>query len=154
MKSPAIWVSINHLNKLHKYMQLFLFLYSPVWKSAGCVYSWVGFIFCSPPQVTLFHAESEADSSHSFTIDQAVRSVRLHVAGKPTHCVLINPKGTHTHTPMVFNIANDKHAKAILHFQNTCKRPPNSPLPIYDHINSNNNFFFFFKWQHQEVTIQ
>ncbi|KAK3570822.1 hypothetical protein QTP86_027647 [Hemibagrus guttatus] len=46
-------------------------------------------------KVTLFHAESEADSSHSFTIDQQVRSVRLHVAGKLTHCVLISPTGAH-----------------------------------------------------------
>ncbi|XP_062860432.1 von Willebrand factor A domain-containing protein 7 [Trichomycterus rosablanca] len=44
-------------------------------------------------KVTLFHAESESDSSHSFTVDQAVRSVRLHVAGKLTQCVLVNPTG-------------------------------------------------------------
>ncbi|XP_046720564.1 von Willebrand factor A domain-containing protein 7 isoform X2 [Silurus meridionalis] len=42
-------------------------------------------------KVTLFHAESEANSSHSFTIDKAVSSVKLHIAGKLTHCVLINP---------------------------------------------------------------
>ncbi|KAK2847874.1 hypothetical protein Q7C36_009556 [Tachysurus vachellii] len=46
-------------------------------------------------KVTLFHAVSEADSSHSFTIDQQVRSVRIHVAGKLTRCVLISPTGAH-----------------------------------------------------------
>ncbi|MCJ8733135.1 hypothetical protein PDJAM_G00219630 [Pangasius djambal] len=44
-------------------------------------------------KVTLFHAESEADSSHSFTVDHAVKSVRLLIAGKLTTCVLINPTG-------------------------------------------------------------
>ncbi|KAF5905479.1 von Willebrand factor A domain-containing protein 7-like, partial [Clarias magur] len=46
-------------------------------------------------KVTLFHGESNADSLHSFTIDQAVRSVRIHIAGKLTQCVLINPTGSH-----------------------------------------------------------
>lgn len=54
--------------------------------------------FCASPQVTLFHVESEAGSSHAFTIDQAVRSVRLQIAGKLTQCVLINPTGMFTHT--------------------------------------------------------
>ncbi|KAI4896696.1 hypothetical protein NFI96_016086 [Prochilodus magdalenae] len=46
-------------------------------------------------KVTLFHAESEADSSHSFTVDRGVSSVTLHVAGKLTQCVLVNPTGAH-----------------------------------------------------------
>ncbi|XP_027017087.2 von Willebrand factor A domain-containing protein 7 isoform X1 [Tachysurus fulvidraco] len=46
-------------------------------------------------KVTLFHAVSEADSLHSFTVDQQVRSVRIHVAGKLTRCVLISPTGAH-----------------------------------------------------------
>ncbi|XP_072550642.1 von Willebrand factor A domain-containing protein 7 [Salminus brasiliensis] len=44
-------------------------------------------------KVTLFHAESEADSSHSFTVDQGVSAVTLHVAGKLTQCVLVSPTG-------------------------------------------------------------
>ncbi|KAL7879064.1 hypothetical protein AOLI_G00100380 [Acnodon oligacanthus] len=46
-------------------------------------------------KVTLFHAESEAESSHSFTVDRGVSTVTLHVAGKLTQCVLSNPKGAH-----------------------------------------------------------
>ncbi|XP_015461758.3 von Willebrand factor A domain-containing protein 7 [Astyanax mexicanus] len=44
-------------------------------------------------KVTLLHAESEADSSHYFTVDRGVGGVTLHVAGKLSQCLLSSPTG-------------------------------------------------------------
>ncbi|KAK1785333.1 hypothetical protein P4O66_018719, partial [Electrophorus voltai] len=46
-------------------------------------------------KVTLFHAESETDSAYTFTVDQAVKTVTLHVAGSIMQCGLISPTGVH-----------------------------------------------------------
>ncbi|XP_018603910.2 von Willebrand factor A domain-containing protein 7 [Scleropages formosus] len=46
-------------------------------------------------KVTLLHAESDSSSvlNHSFHVDQAVKTVTLHLAGTLKHCILTNPTG-------------------------------------------------------------
>uniref|UniRef100_A0A8C9UZQ0 von Willebrand factor A domain containing 7 n=1 Tax=Scleropages formosus TaxID=113540 RepID=A0A8C9UZQ0_SCLFO len=57
-------------------------------------------------KVTLLHAESDSSSvlNHSFHVDQAVKTVTLHLAGTLKHCILTNPTGreyriTQSHKP-------------------------------------------------------
>ncbi|TSK38357.1 von Willebrand factor A domain-containing protein 7 [Bagarius yarrelli] len=97
---PEMCLSAVQLALIHSPPLSEIFVFTDASPKDSHLYSTVkALILEKQSKVTLFRAESEADSSHTFTIDQQVRSVRLQVAGKISRCVLINPKGAHQSLP-------------------------------------------------------